>query len=622
MTRPAGRLNRKLTLMLYAVLTATSLLFLLLLFGAYQLQLQNERARVSSQLNMLFAATLENAMLKRDISGLKEIMERLAEQPEVVDVAIVNPAGEVRFSSDELRVGKPIGMAPEALCEGCNGDFRGARITTRFVTTGAGKRLLRSVNPVRNRPECRECHGPVADHPVNGFLVVDYDAAPVLRKARGSLMFLLFAGFIVMLLTLGTVWWFIRRHVLAPVSELENACRHLSQGDLDYRPAIDSDDEFGALSRSFSLMAERLQKSMSQLLEQEAYLQALIDADPDGIRVIDENFNTVNANRAFHRLLKLEEGAAIGQPCHRTSFHRADPCPPTLVTCPVAEIKRHPEPIKTIQEFLTADGDIVRVQVFAAPMEVEIDGRKRRFVVESVRDLMKDIRVSHEQKLAALGQLAAGVGHEIRNPLSSIRLALDNVLKRLRADSDTDPRALEYLELVDGEIDKCLDITGRLLKMSSLPGEQSQLIPVHLAIEETVSLVRYEGEKQGVEIALAFAGESPRVIATETDLRMIILNLVQNAFHAMPRGGRLRIETRQLDKRVEIDVADTGVGIADEWLPHIFEPFFTHRADGKQGVGLGLTICQSLVARYEGDIAVVKPPEGFATCFRVTLPAV
>ncbi len=613
MSNKRGSLNRKLTLMLYGVLTLTSLLFLILLFGAYQIQLKNERAHVSSQLNLLFAATLENAMLKRDIDGLSEVMSRLAEQPEVLEVAIVNPHGEIRFSSDEKQVGKKLHAAIGALCEGCEGNFDAARITTRFVTADDGTRLLRSVNPVLNKPKCAGCHGTPAEQPLNGLLMVDYDAEPMLQKARSSLLFLLFSGFIVMLLTLGTVWWFIRRHVLAPVNELENACQHLSRGNLAYRPTIDSDDEFGSLSDNFNRMAQRLEKSLNQLLEKETYLQALIDAVPDGIRVIDEQFTTVNANDAFCGMLGLTRDEVIGACCYHNSYRRDEPCPPTLISCPVHEIHQHPVPIKTMHEYVSADGNTMKVQVFAAPMEVEIDGESRRFVVESIRDLMKDIHFSHEHKLSALGQLAAGVGHEIRNPLSSIRLALDTVLKKLRGNKQVDAQAIEYLDLVDGEIDKCLDITSRLLKMSSLPGECSQLIDLHTAISETVSLVRYEGEQLGIEITLSFTALPPRVIATETDLRMVVLNLVQNAFHAMPQGGQLNISTRVVGRVVEIDVADSGVGIAADDLPHIFEPFFSHRADQQKGVGLGLTICQSLVKRYQGTISVVRPARGFTT---------
>lgn len=622
MSTKRGSLNRKLTLMVYGVLTLTSLLFLMLLFGAYQIQLKNERAHVSSQLNLLFAATLENAMLKRDIDGLRDIMSRLAKQPEVLDVAIVNPQGKIRFSSDKEQIGKTLNASLDLLCDGCEGDFGNARITTRFITDEEGGRLLRSVNPVRNKPMCAGCHGALDKHPLNGLLVVDYDAEPMLHKARSSLLFLLFSGFVVMLVTLGTVWWFIRRHVITPVNELKNACQHLARGNLAYRPSISSDDEFGSLSRSFSQMAQRLEQSLDQLLEKETYLQALIDAVPDGIRVIDEKFTTINANTAFHDMLGLTRSDTIGQCCYRNSYHRDEPCPPTLITCPVHEIRQHPVPIKTMHEYVAADDSTAKVQVFAAPMEVEINGESRRFIVESIRDLMKDIHFSHEHKLSALGQLAAGVGHEIRNPLSSIRLALDTVLKKLRGNEYIDAQAVEYLDLVDGEIDKCLDVTNRLLKMSSLPGEASQLIDLHTAISETVSLVRYEGEQLDIETTLSFAVLPPRVMASETDLRMVILNLVQNAFHAMPKGGRLDISTQRIGREVVIDVADTGVGIAADDLPHIFEPFFSRRADEQKGIGLGLTICQSLVRRFRGTISVVRPQRGFSTCFRVTLPVV
>lgn len=616
-----GSLSRKVALMLYGVLTITSVLFLVFLFGAYQLQLKNERAHASSQLNLLLGAALENAMLKRDLEGLNDIIKRLASQSNVIGVDILNPQGVIRFASDPTRTGKTLDILVERLCDGCSGDFAEARITTHFLDTPDGGKILRSVNPVHNKPQCRGCHGSPKEHPVNGLLVVDYDATPILHKAWQSLLFLLCAGFIVMALTLGTVAWFIRRYVLQPVSELQTACRELGQGNLDYRPEIRSDDEFGELSRNFNLMAQRLQQSLDQLLEKEAYLQALIDAIPDGIRVIDKHFKTIHVNKAFADILKMEQKSLSGTLCYESSCGRDAPCTPTLVTCPVDQIERRGRPIKTIHEYLAADGTMARVQVFAAPMVIEEHGEISRYVVESARDLMKDIHFSHEQKLSALGQLAAGVGHEIRNPLSSIRLAMNQIMRKLHKNETIDPQVVEYLGLVDEEIDACLDITGRLLKMSSLPDEGSQPIDVHRAIGETVSLLRYEGEQKGIGITLSIPEELPRILATETDIRMVILNLVQNAFHAMPQGGELMISGVQENGKIIIDICDNGAGIANDILPHIFEPFFTHRADGQQGIGLGLTICRSLLERYHGTIEVAPAPAGFVTCFRISLPA-
>lgn len=616
----SGKLNRKLTILLYGILSITSFLFLALVITAYQIQLQSERSKASSQLNLLLSATLENAMLKRDLSGLQAVINRLGQQPEVFSVSIINPEGEIRFSSTPEALGKRISLPLSRQCDGCDNDFRNAKITTRFIKNAEGISLLRSVNPVRNREACSHCHGAASDHPVNGLLIVDYDARPIFHKARAGLVGLMLAGFVVMLLVLSSVWWFIQKHVIRPVNLLDEACNQVAQGNLSARLTISDSDEFQRLSNSFNTMAKRLDSSLTQLLEKENYLQSLIDAFPDGIRVIDENFRTVNSNLAFQKLLRLNRPVPEGEYCFETSYHTEKPCPPTLITCPLHEIKKTGLPIKTMHEYKTEEGNYTKVQVFAAPMDVNINGENQRFIVESIRDLMKDIHFSHEHKLSALGQLAAGVSHEIRNPLTSIRLALDSAKKRLSSTSDNDPTVVEYLSLVDGQIDRCLDITGRLLKMSSLAGDDKLLVDVNTAIIETLSLVQYEARSLNIKLVTELDSASPQVLATETDLRMVVLNLVQNAFHAMSDGGNILVKTQVDHENVFISVLDDGSGISNEDLPHIFEPFFTHRADGQKGIGLGLTISQSIIEKLDGKITVKQYPAGYSTQFQVELP--
>jgi len=301
------------------------------------------------------------------------------------------------------------------------------------------------------------------------------------------------------------------------------------------------------------------------------------------------------------------------------SHHRDSPCPPTLITCPLYELGQDETTIKTMQDFTAADGTHERVQVFAAPLDIEVDGKKKRFVVESIRDLMRDIRFSQEQKLSALGQLAAGVGHEIRNPLSSIRLALQSSLRKLE-ENKLDPDQIEkYLHLVDGEIDRCIDITERLLKLSALPGEYLQVVDINKAVEETASLLRYDGEQRDISMSLDLSPSHPRVLAADSDIRMLVLNLIQNAHHAMLENGELKITTDIDNGEVRISFVDNGVGISPKDKAHLFEPFFSHRADGINGTGLGLTICQSIVQRYKGRIEVEDiRPQGAA--FSIVIP--
>lgn len=614
-----GGLNRKLTLVILIVSALTATLLSLLFYGNYRVQLQKERGQASHQVNMLLQAALENAMLKRDLPGLQDILDRLGEQPGVTNVAILNPDGEVRFSAGQVGLGEFFGQTLASLCPNCGDNLRKAEATTHFLTEPDGTRILRSVHPVHNRKACKGCHGSVEKNPVNGIFVVDYNAASIEKKARLGLFSLMAAGLTVLFSALLSMWWFMRHHVIEPVRHLTEVSSALSQGDMAARTDLLGKDEFSELGQRFNTMAERLQNGLNQLLEKETYLQALIDAIPDGIRVIDESFVVIHANRAYQQLLKLTPNQKVNQTCYRMSHHRDSPCPPTLTTCPVYELGQDDITIKTIQDFIATDGTHERVQVFAAPLDIDVDGKRQRFVVESIRDLMRDIRFSQEQKLSALGQLAAGVGHEIRNPLSSIRLALQSSLRKLK-ENKLDPAQIEkYLLLVDGEIDKCIDITERLLKLSALPGEYLQVVDINKAVEETASLLRYDGEQRDISTYLNLTPSQPRVLAAESDIRMLVLNLVQNAHHAMPENGQLTIETSVSEGEVIILFIDNGVGISPEDKAHLFEPFFSHRADGINGTGLGLTICQSIVQRYKGRIEVEDiRPQGAA--FRVVIP--
>jgi signal transduction histidine kinase len=122
-----------------------------------------------------------------------------------------------------------------------------------------------------------------------------------------------------------------------------------------------------------------------------------------------------------------------------------------------------------------------------------------------------------------------------------------------------------------------------------------------------------------VRIDLELDASAPRVLAQESDLRMIALNLAQNALHAMPGGGTLTVRTSRVGDRVEILFADTGVGIAAEDLERIFDPFFSRRADGSQGTGLGLSISRALARSFHGDVSVESRP-GAGSGFTLQLP--
>jgi signal transduction histidine kinase/HAMP domain-containing protein len=601
-------LNRKFAAGTAAGLLASSLFFLVLFVNLYRGQLERERTDAATQVTRLLQASLEHVMLRRDVEGLREIVRRLGEEPGIQQVRITNPAGEVRFASDMRELGTTIAPAPDL------GDRPGMQI----LDDGGGRTLVRSVNPIRNKPQCLECHGPVTDKPVNGVLYVDFDAASISHKARATTLLLMGSGALIVLINIAGGWWFIRRYVINPVEHLSDVSLRLAGGDLDARISLPGHDELSALAGRFNRMAETLKGKIRELREKETFMQGLVDAVPDGIRVIDEDFRVVLSNATYRQQLGYGEGARVPERCYAATHGRDSPCPETLTLCPLKEVAATGEPLRVLHRHQRADGETLDVEIYAAPLQV-MDGEPRRMVVESIRDLERQVRFSHEQRLSELGRLAAGVAHEIHNPLAAVRMAI-HAAKQAHESSSGDPsQVTENLELVDHELEKCSEVTERLLKLSMAPPSEPELVYVDQVLEDTIKLLCWESEHQGVEMNLEVEGTPLRVVASDSDLRMVTLNLTQNACHAMPRGGLLTVRCGREGDRVVIVFEDTGIGIDPRDLPRIFEPFFSRRADGVRGTGLGLPITKSLIEGHGGTLRVESEP-GRGSRFTVAFP--
>lgn len=603
-------LSRKVLVSVAAVLGIASVVFLGVFVGLYRSELADERSAASERINQLLQATLENAMIKRDIDGLQAVVNRLGTLEDIRSVMIVNPEREIRFASDPNALGRT--MTEEPL-----------EAHTRFVTLADGGEVLRSVNPVANKPVCTQCHGAIEDHPVNGVLFVDYDADALRDKALSTALTLGGAGVAVLILTLATLYLILRRMVLSPIERVERASAKLAEGDLDVRVPVHARDEIGSLARGFNTMAASLETSMAEVRRRDEFLQALIDGIPDGVRVIDpETFEIIACNRAYAGQIGATGAEdVIGRPCHLSSHRRGEPCPPTLVTCPIHEMKRRKEPVKAVHQHIGADGRPFYVEVTAAPLRAAgPDGRRRTLIVESIRDMRADIDVSHGQRLSEMAQLATGVAHEIRNPLVAIRMALEGILRKGSDALTVEPVRLErYLAVMKDQVDQCVGVSERLLDLAHVPTEGAVPVDVAAALADAEALLGYEARVCAVDMTVTMPPAGTQVLATGPELRMLAVNLMQNAFHAMPGGGTLAVAAVVEHGRMRLSIADTGVGIAADALPRIFDPYFSSRADGMEGTGMGLTICKDIVETYGGRISV-ESVQGVGTTFTVDLP--
>lgn len=605
------------SLVIYSILV--SLIFLVGILSLYRMRLEEQRFDAADRINLLLQVSLENAMLKRDIDGLQEIVERLGKQSGIEAVMILNPAGEVRFASRPDLMARKFNFKTGELCTDCRWNGRDQIERNDILPSGTEGPLpvLRSVKSVANRAECAQCHGEKSENPVNGLLVVDHAAQDLRRNALIGSVVLVGAGLLVVLGLVAGIYRVLKVHVLTPVAQLTAASAEFAAGNLNRRVALTGGNEVVALGGAFNTMASQLQTTLAELHARERFVQGLLETLPDGVRVIDERFRIVMANGAYRRQVGQEDAAPPGTFCYHSSHRRSEPCVHTLVTCPIHVLRGKDTPLKFHARHVRANGEELSVEVNAARLTIDGPEGPRDLVIEVIRDLEAEMQVSHQQRLSELGQLATGVAHEIRNPLSSVAILLTDAEASLSKGKAFDLGP--WIGLIKQEVGRCLAITDSLLKLGTPPDVELQLIVLNDVIGEVLSLLRFQAEEARVTVRLDM-DDQVRVFGSDSDQRIVMINLIQNAFHAMPEGGTLSIAVRRGEEgMVATSFADTGVGIEPEDIPYIFMPFWSRRADGVRGTGLGLSICRAIIRKMSGDVRV-SSTVGAGTTFTVLMP--
>jgi two-component system NtrC family sensor kinase len=232
-------------------------------------------------------------------------------------------------------------------------------------------------------------------------------------------------------------------------------------------------------------------------------------------------------------------------------------------------------------------------------------------------------QIAQTEKLAAVGQLAAGVMHEINNPLATIGACVEALNSRLD-DLPLAPQAafVEYLEIIQSELTRCKSIVDGLLDFSRPKARAKYPVAINQVVEDALFLLRYHDRFKRIEVKRTLAEGLPPVEANAEQLIQVFLDLMLNAIDAMDGRGTLTVGTsRHPDRRDEVvvEITDTGMGIPREDVGKIFEPFFTTKAPG-QGTGLGLSIAYAIVEHHRGRIQV-ESQLGSGSTFRVVLPA-
>jgi two-component system, NtrC family, sensor kinase len=354
-----------------------------------------------------------------------------------------------------------------------------------------------------------------------------------------------------------------------------------------------------------------------ELDTQKRFVEVVLETLPLGVFVLDADLNVVRVNRAGARALSCD--ADGGGPLAR--FLPDDRVALVQEFLREAFRSRH---VGSIEEEMIVAGDAKIFRLTAAPVESASD--RAAHAVLLVEDVTRAKGLERQmlltERLTTAGRLAAGVAHELNNPLATIAGCAESLQGRLgHGDAATTAAADDfrhYLGLIEEEAYRCKEITGSLLQFVRDPGSRRDPTDLNGVVLKAVELLARQSRFAASRVTTELDPALPPVAANEGQLRQVCLGLASNALEAMDGRGILTIRSRLVRGEIEIELEDEGPGIPEENLSRIFDPFFTTKPPG-QGTGLGLAIAQGIVTDHGGRIEVRSAP-GTGSVFRVVLP--
>ncbi|MHC4295553.1 MAG: sensor histidine kinase [Planctomycetota bacterium] len=522
-------LKLKIGVFLAITLTVAMLLFTLLVVRHNRQELLQEATGHVNQLSEVITRSTRFAMLQNQPAYVGQIIQDVGNQANIEKVRILSNDGTIIHSTYQPEIGRTVHQKAEE-CGQCHRTRQPleqvpACKRPRIIPTSDGRRLLGSMEVIRNEPSCytAACHQHDKSQSVLGVLDILYSLDEIdqtiqsnsVTVAGSSLGFIVVASLFLSFL--------VHRMVYVPLRDLESGAKRLSSGNLEQLIPVRSGDEFGRLATSFNTMTQALKQSELELREWGHTLEQKVEKRTGELRI-------------------AEAEAARGE------------------------------------------------------------------------------------KLASIGLLAAGIAHELNNPLTGILTFSHLMRKKVPDDS---PEA-EDLDLVIRETKRCATIIRRLLDFSREKAPEKKFADLNEIIETTVRIVERPAHLHNIEITLDLDQDLPPVWVEPDLIEQVIINMLVNAQHAIEDGGSITISChRSAEPRipdlgmdpvpmVEISVIDTGCGIPEEDLQRIFDPFFSSKEVGK-GTGLGLSVSHGIVRAHGGCIEV-ESAVGMGTTFRICLP--
>ncbi|WP_028581495.1 two-component system sensor histidine kinase NtrB [Desulfogranum japonicum] len=367
---------------------------------------------------------------------------------------------------------------------------------------------------------------------------------------------------------------------------------------------------------------ELLRKSNIELEKKRKEMQAVLDGITDMMVVLSEDLRIQQVNHVFRDW--FADLDPVGRYCYemfRGNLSTCDDCPALRSLDRDEIVKDHC--------IYKVNGKFRQFEIIASPLKSEPTGERQVLLFKRDVTLEKEFQAQFYQaeKMATVGTLAAGVAHEINNPLTAISGFAEGLKRRIgriegKMEPDDRDDFKEYIDTIIKECYRCRDIVQTLLTFSRPVSSSRRPVDINQCVTDTLFILKHLfKDRHDLTVETKLVEQLPLIMGDESQLKQVIINLLTNAVDAAAEGGTIVVHTRIEEGRgVQLIVEDSGDGIPSEVIDKLFEPFFTTKPVGK-GIGIGLSTCYTIVNSHEGEITV-ESTEGEGTSFVVTLPGI
>ena len=456
------------------------------------------------------------------------------------------------------------------------------------------------------------------------------------RLARATYLWVTFI--IMTILTGSLLTFFLERRMRSSLKKLIQTAQRMAKGDLTQHVQIDIGDEVEELGESFNRMSRALAEKEKELVKSGNTMASIFNGITSGITYISKKYTIIYANIAYRNLLKDITGSAFeeGLRCFELLWQEKDVC----VNCPGSLAMKTGHASDLEKEVILKNGERHVLWIHAYPVE---DSQKNTVgFVEYIMDITQQRKledelktytehleeiaqkqtrklkeaqahIAHQEKMAALGQMAAGVAHEIGNPLS----ALSSLVRTLDKESQNE-YSENRIKVMKEQVDRISKILREMTDFSKPATYRKNLTHSNQVIEAALGISKYDKRLNKIRVMTSLDNAIPALKLDGDKLLQVFLNIIFNAADAINGEGKITITSKLKNNSVIIQFEDTGPGIQERLLSRIFEPFFTTKEVG-EGMGLGLSVSYGIVQKM-GGLITASNRKGGGSVFTVKIP--